>query len=169
MKSILLFALVTYGMNFSAQAQSFSDLQQCKVSCSPRCADLARQAQVLARDVLSDCSSQGGGGGPGHGPGGGQGQCVSLVQEACSKEYSSGCYNSATNLCKGADRHYGQCVNRVMHTCKKEYGSGCFNSVTNLCKNKRPNYSSCVATTFDSCKKEYSSGCFNSATNTCAN
>lgn len=60
--------------------------------------------------------------------------CVTRVMRACKVEYSSGCYESATNLCKGKSPKYGGCVEDTFNACHQEFSSGCYDSARGQCK-----------------------------------
>lgn len=60
--------------------------------------------------------------------------CIARLQAVCSKEYTSGCFNSAKQKCEGKTRRYAKCVETTYDACRKEYTSGCYNSAADTCK-----------------------------------
>lgn len=74
------------------------------------------------------CTSGGDGGGNEEGA-----DCVERVQTVCSKDFSSGCYKSATASCKDKSRGFGRCVESTYAACKKEFASGCYKSAVANC------------------------------------
>lgn len=75
------------------------------------------------------CTSGGDGGGGDDGF-----DCIERVQKVCSKEFSSGCYESAKNACKDKSRRYGRCVESTYTACSKEFTSGCYESAKKNCR-----------------------------------
>lgn len=60
--------------------------------------------------------------------------CIERVQKVCSKEFTSGCYESAKNACNGKSRRFGRCVESTYNACSKEFTSGCYESAKKNCK-----------------------------------